>query len=96
MFSLIRRRARAPDPAEAVMEEAREVGQLLAEGCRSLAEGDAAGALAKFDRALAWNPFHAPALEGMAEAHHRLGVPGEAAYCRRRAMILRGEAWRYT
>jgi nucleotide-binding universal stress UspA family protein len=87
--------AREATPVEGIYEDdARHLGLLMAEGRQALAGGDVDSALEKFGLVLAWNPFHAPALDGLAEALDKEGKPEPAERCRRRAQLLRGETER--
>jgi nucleotide-binding universal stress UspA family protein len=66
-----------------------DVYRLTAEGRGLLEGGSYDTAKAKFRLALTLNPFHLEAVEGLAEAHERLGNREEADRYRRRAGQLR-------
>jgi nucleotide-binding universal stress UspA family protein len=66
-----------------------DIDGLMTEGREILKEGSYDTAKAKFRQVLARNPFQVGALEGLAEAHERLGNREEAVTYRRRADRLR-------
>lgn len=74
---------------ERVAEDIRTIQQLMSEARQLQAAGTLPAAMDKFRQVLARNPFHIAAVEGLAEAHEKLGQPAEAAFYRRRAQQLR-------
>jgi Tfp pilus assembly protein PilF len=73
-------------------EDLRHMRLLMAEGRELLEAGDPGCALAKFRQVLAYNPFHADALQAQAQAYERLGQCDRAQSSRRRAeKVLRAE-----
>jgi tetratricopeptide (TPR) repeat protein len=66
-------------------EDLRHMHLLMAEGRELLEAGDPGYALVKFRRVLAYNPFHAQALQAEAQAYERLGQRDRAQTCLRRA-----------
>jgi nucleotide-binding universal stress UspA family protein len=66
-----------------------DIDRLMAEGRELLTAGAYDTAKAKFRQVLARNPFQVGAVEGLAEAHERLGNREEADTYRRRAGRLR-------
>jgi Flp pilus assembly protein TadD len=69
-----------------------DVHRLTAEGRQLLESGSYNTAKAKFRLALTLNPFHLAAVEGLAEAHERLGNREEVDRYRQRAGLLRRQA----
>ncbi len=63
------------------------------EGQACLARGLHEEALARFEHCLRLSPYFAPALEGKAATHDRLGHPEQAERCRQQAGLLRRELW---
>ncbi len=68
--------------------ELRLIHRLMDEGRELLASGGHEAALAKFRQVLSYNPFHAEAITGQAEAHEKLGHHDLAEYYRRRVQSL--------
>jgi hypothetical protein len=71
-------------------EDVRAVSVLMAQGRGLLASQSYAAAAAKFRRVLIHNPYHIPAMDGLAEALRHLGRKSEAGFYRWRAKVLRG------
>ena len=69
-----------------------DIDRLMSEGRELLKDGSYDTAKAKFRQVLARNPFHVGAVEGLAEAHERLGNREAAAMYRRRVGRLRRQA----
>jgi nucleotide-binding universal stress UspA family protein len=69
-----------------------DIDRLMAEGRELLTAGACDTAKAKFRQVLARNPFEVGAVEGLAEAHERLGNREAAAMYRRRVGRLRRQA----
>ncbi len=65
------------------------IARLAAEGRDKLRAGQAAGAAGKFRQALALDPYHAAALDGLVAACEKLGQPDVAQRYRNRAERLR-------
>jgi nucleotide-binding universal stress UspA family protein len=72
-------------------EDLRYTRLLLAEGQELLRNDVPERAAAKFRHALAANPFLVPALEGLAEAHEKMGEHDKAERCRQRLALLHHE-----
>jgi nucleotide-binding universal stress UspA family protein len=72
---------------ELLEEDVRHIQRLMAEG-RGLATDDCAAAASKYRQVLAYDPFHLPALAGLAGCLDRLGRAEEAARYRRRARAV--------
>jgi hypothetical protein len=68
------------------------IDRLAAEGQDKLAAGSAAAAAGKFRQALALDPYHPAALDGLTQACERLGQPEAAQRYRNRAARLRQRA----
>lgn len=66
-----------------------DINRLMDEGRGLLTGGSHDAAKAKFRQVLARNMFHVEAVEGLAEAHERLGNREKAGYYRQRAGRLR-------
>ncbi|MFO0845271.1 MAG: universal stress protein [Gemmataceae bacterium] len=73
-------------------EDVRATLVLMAQGRGLLEAQSYPAAVAKFRRALLHNPFHIPAMDGLAVALHHLGRASEAEFYRWRAKVLRGYA----
>jgi tetratricopeptide (TPR) repeat protein len=73
-------------------EDLRYIQLLLAEGREFLRAGENRHALLKFRRVLGCNPFHAEALQALAECYERLGHHAAAEGSRRRAEKVRQTA----
>lgn len=71
-------------------EDVRATLVLMAQGRGLLEAQSYPAALAKFRRALLHNPFHIPAMDGLAVALQHLGRASEAEFYRWRAKVLRG------
>jgi nucleotide-binding universal stress UspA family protein len=78
--------------AQMYEEDVRFQRLLTAEG-QELLKNDMAGRAAnKFRQVLALNPYFLPALEGLAAAHDKQGEADKAAYCRKKAALVRQSA----
>ena len=79
---------------EAIEDDLRFLNLLTAQGRELLSAGDLETALAKFRRVLAHNPFHVPAIRGLAETLEKQGRQDQAIYYRRRIEDLTEGAWK--
>jgi nucleotide-binding universal stress UspA family protein len=75
---------------EEFTSDVQTIQMLSAEGRELLAANSYEAALAKFNQVLARDPYHAPALQGRAEAFERLGHAQDAERSRRRAKTIEG------
>jgi nucleotide-binding universal stress UspA family protein len=73
-------------------EDLQHMNFLLAEGRELLAAKSYPLALVKFRQVLAFNPYQAAALEGLAEVHQQLGQVDKAERYRQRARLLQPQA----
>jgi tetratricopeptide (TPR) repeat protein len=70
-------------------EDLRHIRLLMAEGQELLKAGVHERAAGKFRHVLSANPFFLPALEGLGDAHDKMGEHDKAQRCRERAALLR-------
>src|SRR5262245_15845406 len=70
-----------------------DLNRLLVEGQELLDEGQFEEAIGKFDQCLLKDPYLAPAVEGLANAHERLGHHDRAAELHGHAELIRRELW---
>lgn len=73
--------------------ELSEIRQMLADAEALVEQGDYENAIGKFDQCLLKDPFLAPAIDGLAAAHERLGHFEVAADLQEQAALVRRELW---
>jgi nucleotide-binding universal stress UspA family protein len=70
-----------------------DLNRLVADGQELLEQGQYEEAIGRFDQCLLKDPYLAPAIEGQATAHERLGRSDVAADLREQAALIRRELW---